>query len=204
MTCRGITEKGDYWLPVDQYTGGIEHATMHLLYTRFFTKALRDLGIVDFDEPMLRLFNQGIILGPDGEKMSKSRGNVVNPDDYVAQLRGRHGARLSDVHRPVGPGRPVGPERHRRRQPLPVSASGASSPMKPTRSQDGDANADELRALERKLHQTILKVTDDMRNFRFNTAIAAHDGAEQRAGPRQRRRRSAPHRSGMRQSRRCC
>ncbi len=54
------TESAGYWLPVDQYTGGIEHATMHLLYTRFFTKALRDLGIVDFDEPMLRLFNQGI------------------------------------------------------------------------------------------------------------------------------------------------
>ncbi len=76
-------ESADYWLPVDIYTGGIEHATMHLLYTRFFTKALRDLGIVNFDEPMLRLFNQGTILGPDGEKMSKSRGNVVNPDDYV-------------------------------------------------------------------------------------------------------------------------
>ncbi len=76
-------EQGDYWLPVDQYTGGIEHATMHLLYTRFFTKALQKLEIVPFDEPMIRLFNQGIILGPDGEKMSKSRGNVVNPDEMV-------------------------------------------------------------------------------------------------------------------------
>ena len=74
------------WLPVDQYTGGIEHATMHLLYFRFFTKAMRDLGLIDFDEPRSRLFNQGIILGPDGEKMSKSRGNVVNPDDYVDTL----------------------------------------------------------------------------------------------------------------------
>ena len=78
-------EKGDYWLPVDQYTGGPEHATMHLLYTRFFTKALRDMGVVNFREPMLRLFNQGIILGPDGNRMSKSRGNVVAPDEYVAK-----------------------------------------------------------------------------------------------------------------------
>jgi leucyl-tRNA synthetase len=79
-------EKLKYWAPVDQYTGGIEHATMHLMYTRFFTKALRDIGLVDFDEPMLRLFTQGIILGEDNEKMSKSRGNVVNPDDYVSTL----------------------------------------------------------------------------------------------------------------------
>ncbi len=64
MGCR----KGDYWLPVDQYTGGIEHATMHLLYTRFFTKALRDIGIVSFDEPMVRLFNQGIDLGSGRRK----------------------------------------------------------------------------------------------------------------------------------------
>ena len=79
-------QKGKYWLPVDQYTGGIEHATMHLMYTRFFTKVMRDLGLVDFDEPMLALFTQGIILGEDNEKMSKSRGNVVNPDDYVSTL----------------------------------------------------------------------------------------------------------------------
>ena len=71
------------WMPVDQYTGGAEHAVMHLLYSRFFTKALRDMGLVDFDEPFLRLYNQGIILGQDHEKMSKSRGNVINPDDVV-------------------------------------------------------------------------------------------------------------------------
>ena len=74
------------WLPVDQYTGGIEHAVMHLLYTRFFTKACRDMGIVNFDEPMVRLFNQGIIYGEDGFRMSKSRGNVINPDDYVSTV----------------------------------------------------------------------------------------------------------------------
>ena len=76
-------ERGEKWLPVDQYTGGIEHAILHLLYARFFTKVMRDLGLVDFDEPMTRLRNQGTILGPDGQKMSKSRGNVVNPQEYV-------------------------------------------------------------------------------------------------------------------------
>ena len=75
--------RGEKWLPVDQYTGGIEHAILHLLYARFFTKVMRDLGLVDFDEPMTRLRNQGTILGPDGQKMSKSRGNVVNPQEYV-------------------------------------------------------------------------------------------------------------------------
>ncbi|MCL0102329.1 leucine--tRNA ligase, partial [Dehalococcoidia bacterium] len=74
------------WAPVDQYTGGAEHAVMHLLYSRFFVKALRDLGILKFDEPFLRLFNQGTILGEDHEKMSKSRGNVVNPDEFVSTL----------------------------------------------------------------------------------------------------------------------
>ncbi len=74
------------WCPVDQYMGGVEHAVMHLLYARFFTRVLRDLGLVQFNEPFKRLFNQGIILGEDNEKMSKSRGNVVNPDDYVQQL----------------------------------------------------------------------------------------------------------------------
>jgi leucyl-tRNA synthetase len=76
-------EEAAYWLPVDLYTGGIEHATMHLIYTRFFTKVMRDLGVVDLDEPMTMLRNQGIILGEDGEKMSKSRGNVIAPDDLV-------------------------------------------------------------------------------------------------------------------------
>ena len=73
----------DRWTPVDQYTGGAEHAVMHLLYSRFFTKALRDLGLVGHREPFLRLFNQGQILGADGERMSKSRGNVQDPDDLV-------------------------------------------------------------------------------------------------------------------------
>ena len=73
------------WHPVDQYTGGAEHATMHLLYARFFHKVIRDLGLVDTPEPYLRLFNQGQILGTDGQRMSKSRGNVVAPDENVSR-----------------------------------------------------------------------------------------------------------------------
>jgi len=165
-------ESADYWLPVDIYTGGIEHATMHLLYTRFFTKALRDLGVVNFDEPMLRLFNQGTILGPDGEKMSKSRGNVVNPDEYVE----RYGA---DTVRGylmfIGPWELGGPWD-------PSAIEGVSRFLnrvwavivdEPSRPASGEPSEEETRNLERKLHQTILKVTDDMQNFRFNTAIAA-------------------------------
>ncbi len=73
-------------LPVDKYIGGAEHACMHLLYARFFTKALRDMGYLDFDEPFLSLVHQGTILGPDGNKMSKSRGNVVSPDDSISKF----------------------------------------------------------------------------------------------------------------------
>ena len=73
------------WTPVEQYTGGAEHAVMHLLYSRFFTKAMRDLGLVQEGEPFKRLFNQGQILGADGERMSKSRGNVQDPDELVAR-----------------------------------------------------------------------------------------------------------------------
>ena len=79
------TEWIDKMLPVDKYVGGAEHAAMHLLYARFFTKALRDLGYLHFDEPFLSLVHQGTILGPDGNKMSKSLGNTVSPDDYISE-----------------------------------------------------------------------------------------------------------------------
>ncbi len=162
---------GKYWLPVDVYTGGIEHATMHLLYARFFTKAARDVGVFDFGEPMLKLFNQGTILGPDGEKMSKSRGNVVNPDDYVS----RYGA---DTVRGylmfIGPWELGGPWD-------PSAIEGVSRflnrvwsvSLDEPRSGKGIGNPGEEQAIERKLHQTLIKVTDDYFEFSFNTAIAA-------------------------------
>jgi leucyl-tRNA synthetase len=106
--------EGSYWLPVDQYTGGAEHAVMHLLYARFFTKAMRDIGVGPYPEPFERLYSQGVILGPDGNRMSKSRGNVVSPDDYVA----RYG---SDVVRLylmfIGPWDQGGLEHERHRAP---------------------------------------------------------------------------------------
>jgi leucyl-tRNA synthetase len=165
--------QGDYWLPVDQYTGGIEHATMHLLYTRFFTKAMRDMGIVDFDEPMLRLFNQGMILGPDGEKMSKSRGNVVNPDEYVE----KYGADTVrgylmfigpwDQGGPWDPSAIEGVNRFLYRVWTVVTEEPKPELVA------AEPDAEQIRNLERKLHQTILKVTNDIGNFRFNTAVAA-------------------------------
>ena len=76
-------EKADKYLPVDMYIGGVEHAVLHLLYSRFYTKFLYDIGVIDFDEPFQKLFNQGMITGKNGIKMSKSKGNVVSPDDLV-------------------------------------------------------------------------------------------------------------------------
>ena len=99
-----ISEEGKRWLPVDMYVGGVEHAILHLLYARFFTMVLHDVGVIEFDEPFKRLFNQGMITreGKNGrvEKMSKSKGNVVNPDDLV-QSHGCDSLRLYELF--VGP-----------------------------------------------------------------------------------------------------
>ncbi len=161
------------WLPVDQYSGGIEHAVMHLLYVRFFTKAARDMGIVDFDEPMIRLFNQGIILGEDNEKMSKSRGNVINPDDYVLKY-GADVYRLAlmfrspwDMGGPWQSGTVPGVNRFVQRAWAVVDA------VSPVSDGDGDAPAAEIAALRRLTHQTIRAVSKDMETFGFNTMIAS-------------------------------
>jgi leucyl-tRNA synthetase len=158
------------WLPVDQYTGGAEHAVMHLLYTRFFTKAARDMGVVEHDEPMMRLFNQGQILGPDGQRMSKSRGNVVAPDDQVA----RWGADTFraylmflgpwDMGGPFDPSGISGVNRWLNRV-WNVATAGVPTASLP--------DAPQTRELRRWTHKTIARVTDDIAQFRWNTMIAA-------------------------------
>jgi len=164
-------EEGRYWLPVDLYTGGIEHATMHLLYTRFFTKVMRDIGLVDFDEPMLRLFNQGIILGEDGEKMSKSRGNVVDPDDLVS----RYGADTFRCYLMfIGPWEEGGPWNSQGIEGVYRFMHRVwSVVLDDAQPVDGEATEQQIADLRRKTHQTIRKVTGDMEAFKFNTMIAA-------------------------------
>ncbi len=167
-------QTGDYWLPVDQYTGGPEHATMHLLYTRFFTKALRDMGIVSFDEPMLRLFNQGIILGPDGNRMSKSKGNVIAPDDLVEQY-GADTVRAYlmfigpwDAGGPWNPSGIGGVRRFLER----VWAIATEPPQQS--SQTDAATVDRLsRELRHVTHRTLRKVSEDIAAYKWNTLLAA-------------------------------
>ncbi|MBI5950682.1 MAG: leucine--tRNA ligase [Chloroflexi bacterium] len=164
----------NYWMPVDIYTGGIEHATMHLLYTRFFHKALRDAGIVEGHEPMLQLRNQGMVLGEDNEKMSKSRGNVVAPDLLVEKYgadtvraylmffaRWEMGAPW-DSHGIEGSARWI------RR----VWTLFTDSPTDFVT--DSQTATDEVRKnLRRRVHQTLRKVTHDFENFEFNTIISS-------------------------------
>ncbi|MGB1250352.1 MAG: leucine--tRNA ligase [Candidatus Promineifilaceae bacterium] len=162
-------EEAAYWLPVDQYTGGIEHATMHLIYTRFFTMAMKKMGLVNFDEPMLKLNNQGMVLGEDGEKMSKSRGNVVAPDTLVNQ----YGADTVRTYlmffsrwEQGGPWNYDGIKGSQRFiSDIWRIGTHAYAPKK----EDAAAN----KALQRKHHQTIEKVSNEIHNLVFNTAIAA-------------------------------
>jgi leucyl-tRNA synthetase len=160
-------ERGERWLPVDQYTGGIEHATLHLLYTRFWTKVMRDLGLVDFDEPMVRLFNQGIILGEDAEKMSKSRGNVVNPQDLVDRY-GSDALRCFLMF--IGPWNQGGPWDGRGIEGVVRFLRRAHSLVAWSSDSSGTADAAEL---ARRTARLVKKVTEDLQLFRFNTALAA-------------------------------
>ncbi len=168
------------WCPVDQYTGGAEHAVMHLLYSRFFTKALADLGLVHEREPFLRLFNQGQILGADGERMSKSRGNVQDPDALVARY-GADSIRLFlmfmgpwDQGGPWSPTGIDGVHRFLRRIWTLVLDPTGTEPGDPTSGSlpDGEDAADAGHAIKMAAHRTLRGVTGDYEAFRFNTMVA--------------------------------
>ncbi len=165
-------EKLKKWLPVDQYVGGVEHAILHLLYSRFFVKALHDMGYLDFDEPFLRLYHQGMVLGADGQKMSKSRGNVEAPDRYVDKY-GADTVRCYMMF--IGPfdaggsfiaENVEGIWRFMNRFWNLVNDSWVAG-------QVSEQETPESRAIERLRHKTIKRVTEDLSNFRFNTALAA-------------------------------
>ena len=161
----------DKMLPVDKYVGGAEHACMHLLYARFITKALRDMGHLHFDEPFKSLVHQGVILGPDGNRMSKSHGNVVSPDDYV----GTYGADVFRCYLAFG---------FRYIEGGPWSEDGIKAINKwldrveryvlsaydkyPTTDSMGKAEKE----LNRARHATIKAVDADYQDFSFNTAVA--------------------------------
>lgn len=161
----------DYWMPVDTYTGGIEHATMHLLYTRFFHKALRDIGIVKGDEPMMQLRNQGMVLAEDNSKMSKSKGNVVAPDVLVEKY-GADTIRAYimffarwEMGAPWDSKGIEGTVRWIRRV---WTLMTDASPSTPT-----TVSAELKKNLRRHVHQTLKQVTRDFENFQFNTVVSA-------------------------------
>ncbi len=159
----------NYWMPVDTYTGGIEHATMHLLYTRFFHKALRDAGITEGNEPMLQLRNQGMVLGEDGDKMSKSKGNVIAPDVLV----NRYGADTVRAYIMFFARWEMG---------APWDSQGIEGSARWIRriwtlftdpTQPGSGSGETKKNLRRRVHQTVRKVTHDFENFEFNTIISS-------------------------------
>jgi leucyl-tRNA synthetase len=169
----------NYWMPVDTYTGGIEHATMHLLYTRFFHKAMRDAGIVEGNEPMMQLRNQGIILGEDNEKMSKSRGNVVAPDVLVG-MYGADALRtyLMFAYRWQEGGLwnsngIEGTARWLRRTWILFTDSDDSRRRDSASFTPTTASDETKQTLRRRVHQTLRRVTSDFENFEFNTIISA-------------------------------
>jgi leucyl-tRNA synthetase len=158
-------EKIDYWMPVDLYVGGAEHAVLHLLYSRFWHKVLYDLGIVNTLEPFQRLINQGMILGEDNQKMSKSQGNVINPDDIIKNY-GADAMRVYEMFMgPLEVSKPwvtaglVGVSRFLERL--------WAISEKPLCETAGDI------ALQKTLHRTIKKVSEDTKNINLNTAISA-------------------------------
>ena len=159
-----VQEMINYWLPVDLYIGGTEHAVLHLLYSRFWHKVLYDCGIVKYDEPYQKLFNQGMILGEDGEKMSKSKGNVINPDDVVREY-GADTLRMYEMF--------MGPLEATK----PWSTKGVEGPRRFLERvyrlyTEIIEIVDKNENLDKSYNQTVKKVTEDYENLRFNTAIS--------------------------------
>ena len=155
----------NYWLPVDWYNGGMEHTTLHLLYSRFWHKFLYDQGVVPTAEPYAKRTAHGMILGENGEKMSKSRGNVINPDDMVAEI-GADAFRTYEMFMGAFD------------QPIPWSTQGARGCRKfldrVWKLQEKMTAEEEIStALKSKVHGMIKKVSDDYEKMKFNTAIAA-------------------------------
>ena len=164
LSSKEVQDKINKWLPVDLYIGGTEHAVLHLLYSRFWHKVLYDCGIVKTKEPFKKLFNQGMILGEDGEKMSKSRGNVINPDDVVKEY-GADTLRMYEMF--------MGPLEATK----PWSTEGVGGPRRflerVYRLYTEVATIDDSNnSLDKVYHQTVKKVTEDYENLRFNTAIS--------------------------------
>lgn len=154
------------WLPVDFYSGGAEHTTMHLLYSRFFHKALFDLGLVAEAEPYTRRLNRGLILGPDGNKMSKSKGNVVDPDDYVTRL-GADTVRAYLAF--IGPYNEIGSYPW-----SPDSIVGVRRFLEKVWSlQSKLATSNSQSSTETLMHQTIKKVEESLSSLKMNTAVSA-------------------------------
>ena len=151
-------------LPVDKYVGGIEHACMHLLYARFFTKALRDMGYLCFDEPFISLVHQGTILGPDGEKMSKSKGNTVSPDEYVEE----YGADILRGYLMFGfnyiDGGPWTDDGIKAINKFYLKVERLTKAI-------SEENT-EIEELEKSLHKTIKSVRTDIDKFQFNTSLS--------------------------------
>ncbi len=178
------------WLPVDLYVGGAEHTVLHLMYARFFTKVLQKFGLINFSEPFLKLRHQGIILAEDGNKMSKSKGNVINPDDVIA-IYGADTLRLYEMFmgpleamKPWSTTNIIGVRRFlervwklgefRRSSPSGVHEFSAENSLGPRavalRSPLQDSSAAPLTTL---FHQTVKKVGEDIENLKFNTAISS-------------------------------
>jgi leucyl-tRNA synthetase len=163
--------KERYWMPVDLYIGGSEHAVLHLLYARFWHKVLYDVGIVSTPEPFKKLVHQGIVLGEDNQKMSKSRGNVVNPDEIMDQF-GADAVRLYEMF--MGPLEAVKPWSTRGVEGITRFLERAWRLMVNEEGRLASTVVGTVPTLEhqRLLHQTIKKVTEDIETLRFNTAIS--------------------------------